>query len=101
MMAMRPSELLERYRPQIRDILARYRVINPRVFGSVALGTDKAGSDLDLLISDPPDGLLSVMTLGGINAELEDLLGIGVDVIVESDLSEPKRSTIVRQARPL
>ena len=100
-MAARPSNLVEQFRPQIRAILARYRATNPRVFGSVAAGTDHLGSDLDLLISDPPEGPLSIMTLGGINAELEDLLGIGVDIIVDTDLSEPKRHAIIEQARPL
>lgn len=100
-MVARPSKLVEKYRPQIQSILARYRATNPRVFGSVAAGTDHLGSDLDLLISDPPEGPLSIMSLGGINAELEDLLGIGVDVVVDSDLSGPKRRAIIEQARPL
>ena len=43
-MAERPSKLVEQYRPQIRDILARYRAANPRIFGSVTAGTDRLAS---------------------------------------------------------
>ncbi|MBL8709801.1 MAG: nucleotidyltransferase domain-containing protein [Rhodospirillaceae bacterium] len=97
----RPSVLLERFRPEIRAILARYRVVNPRIFGSVARGTDTAESDLDLLVSDPPQARMSLMTLGGLNAELQDLLGIPVDIIVAEDLPERVRQDIAKGARPI
>ena len=98
---IRPSELVKTYLPQIHAILARYRVQNPLVFGSVARGTDTIDSDLDLLVSDPPETPLSLMVLGGINAELQDLLGIPVDVIVAEDLPEPLRHDLAREARPI
>ena len=39
---MRPSEALERHRDEVLEILARYPVSNPRVFGSVPRLTDAA-----------------------------------------------------------
>ncbi|HEX2890769.1 nucleotidyltransferase family protein [Vineibacter terrae] len=51
---VRPSVLLERYRTEIRSIVARHRGANPRVFGSVLHGTDTEESDLDLLVDSEP-----------------------------------------------
>ncbi len=47
---MKPSELLELYRKEIRAIILRNHGQTPRVFGSVLAGTDTEESDLDILI---------------------------------------------------
>ena len=47
---MRPSEILALKADEIREIIARYPVRNPRIFGSAARGDDAEGSDLDLLV---------------------------------------------------
>ena len=52
---MRPSEILAAKADEIREIVARYPVRNPRIFGSAARGDDEEGSDLDLLV-DPLRG---------------------------------------------
>ena len=52
---MRPSEILAAKADEIREIIARYPVRNPRIFGSAARGDDEEGSDLDLLV-DPLEG---------------------------------------------
>ena len=51
---MKPSTVLNKKRKTIRQITQRYRVTNPRVFGSVLHGTDKDDSDLDLLVDAFP-----------------------------------------------
>jgi predicted nucleotidyltransferase len=50
---MRPSVSIARHRDQVREILARHRMGNPRIFGSAARGNDTDGSDLDILIEAP------------------------------------------------
>lgn len=47
---MKPSELLELHREEIRAIVLRNNGFNPRVFGSVLKGVDTEESDLDILI---------------------------------------------------
>ncbi len=47
---MRPSEVLEKNREAIREATKRFNAANPRVFGSVARGEDRADSDLDILV---------------------------------------------------
>lgn len=47
---MRPSEALAKHRDKVLEIIARYPVSNPRIFGSVARGEDVEGFDVDLLV---------------------------------------------------
>src|SRR4051812_44276359 len=42
--AMRPSKALSRNRDKVIEIIARYPVRNPRIFGSAARGEDREGS---------------------------------------------------------
>jgi predicted nucleotidyltransferase len=55
------------------------RLSDVRVFGSVARGEAGAGSDVDLLVHPGPDA--SVFDLAGFMAEVEEMLGLGVDVV--------------------
>jgi predicted nucleotidyltransferase len=93
---MRASEALEKHREEIRRIVHAHKAENPRVFGSVATGTDDEDSDLDLLI-DPLDGM-SLFDLNVMANQLESLLGIPVDVIVARSVSERMRSRVFEQA---
>ncbi len=68
---MKPSEALEAHRQAIREIAARHRVRNVRVFGSVLNGTDTEGSDLDLLVD--PTGETALFDIGAIQHELSSL----------------------------
>ena len=77
---MLPSELLHIHREEILEILARYpRLSNLRVVGSVARGEDTEDSDVDFLV-DLASGA-TLFDLGGLHEDLEELLGIPVDVI--------------------
>lgn len=96
---MRPSDALRHREQSIRETVARFRVCNPRVFGSVLHGTDTDGSDLDLLV-DPQPGT-TLFDLGGLQVELEDMLGIRVDLVTPRDLPARIRARIIGEARPL
>jgi predicted nucleotidyltransferase len=45
---------LERNREQVREVLAGFRMCNPRIFESTARGEDTDTGDLDILIDAPP-----------------------------------------------
>jgi predicted nucleotidyltransferase len=96
---MKPSELLTRHRAAIREVVAAHRAGNPRVFGSVALGYDTETSDLDLLVD--PQERMSLFDLGAIIAELNELLGIRVDVATPSSLPDTMRQRVLREAVPV
>lgn len=67
-----------------------------RVFGSVARGEEREGSDVDLLVTLDPGRTL--LDLARLEVRLEDLLGRRVDVVTERGLREPVRSAALRDA---
>lgn len=96
---MKPSIALEQQRSAIRDITSRFRAANPRVFGSVLHGQDADGSDLDLLVDALPGATL--FDLGGLQIELEALLGVPVDLLTPTDLPLKFREQIIAEAKPV
>jgi uncharacterized protein len=96
---MRPSEALELHREEIRRIVLENRSTNPRVFGSVLHGDDTESSDLDLLIDPTPD--TSLMDVASIQGQLEDILGIPVDVLTPLSLPGSFRGRVVAEAQPV
>lgn len=96
---MRPSDVLEQNRDAIRTLMARYPVANPRVFGSVATGTDREDSDLDLLVDTLPRTTL--LHLGGLQSDLADLLGIEVHLLTPGDIHLDIRDRVIETAKPL
>lgn len=82
-----------RVRSRRHDLIAAaaaYGVTNLRVFGSVARGTDRPDSDLDLLADLPPG--MGLLGLGRVRADLETIIGTEVDLVPASDLKPPIRA---------
>jgi uncharacterized protein len=96
---MKPSIILEQRRDFIRQAAGRFRTENPRVFGSVLHGTDKEGSDLDILVDALPGATL--FDLGGLQDELQETLGVNVDLLTPLDLPEKFRSRVLAEAQPI
>jgi predicted nucleotidyltransferase len=67
------------HRDQIALICARHGCRNPRIVGSVALGDADEHSDLDLMVD--VDRGRSIFDLASAREELEELLGVSVDVL--------------------
>jgi len=86
-------------RGAVREAVSRFRTANPRVFGSVLHGTDRDGSDLDLLVDALPGATL--LDLGDLEAELRSLLGVDVDLLTPGDLPPRFRARVLAEARPI
>lgn len=86
-------------RSAVREAVGRFRTANPRVFGSVLHGTDRDGSDIDLLVDALPGATL--FDLGGLQYELESLLGIHVDLLTPTDLPPKVRAKVLAEAQPV
>ncbi|QIN62710.1 hypothetical protein SBC1_27260 [Caballeronia sp. SBC1] len=97
--SVRPSMALDAHRAEIRRIVEANMATNPRVFGSVVRGEDKDGSDIDILVDALPGETL--FDLGGIQYELQQLLGVRVDLLTPRDISVKFRADVLAEAVPV
>jgi predicted nucleotidyltransferase len=93
------DDLLREKRDEILRIAARHGARNLRVFGSRARGDADEGSDVDLLVEMEPGR--SLLDLGGLQYELEQLLGCSVDIVTERGLKARIRHRVLQEAVPL
>jgi len=96
---VRPSIALNAHRAEIRRIVEANMATNPRVFGSVVRGEDEDGSDIDILVDALPGATL--FDLGGIQYELQELLGVRVDLLTPRDISAKLRADVLAEAVPV
>jgi uncharacterized protein len=90
------SELLKDKREAILQIAAKHGARNVRVFGSVARGEADEQSDIDFLVDMEPGR--SLLDLGGLLVDLQDLLGQNVDVVTERGLKPRIRERVLHEA---
>ncbi len=91
--------LIEQHRTEILAIAARHGIRDVRVFGSMARGDADETSDLDLLVSLPPQR--TGLSLGALLMEVQDLLQRRVEVVTEKSLHPALRERIMQEAQPL
>ena len=96
---MKPSEALTAHRDELRQLVSRYGLSRPRVFGSVLRGADTDESDLDLLVD--PGRSTSLFTIAGLKIDAEKLLGVQVSVLTPNGLPPKFRNEVLQQAQPL
>ncbi len=96
---MRPSVALESNREAIRRVVESHRARNARVFGSVLTEEDDEASDLDILIDPTPETTL--MDVAAIQVELQQILGVNVDVLTPKALPVTFRSKVIAEAKPV
>jgi len=93
------EDLLKAKREEILRVCAKYGARNVRVFGSVARSEADEQSDIDFLVELEPGRTL--FDLGGLQYDLEQLLGCWVDVVTERGLKPRVRERVLREALPL
>lgn len=92
----RRSVALPAIRDDVRRIAAVHGAGNVRVFGSVGRGEQDGSSDLDLLV-DMAEGR-SLFDLIALSNDLEESLGVNVDVVTEASLSPYVRDRVLGEA---
>jgi predicted nucleotidyltransferase len=98
--AMGPlRELVEAHRDEIKAIVARHHGRSVAIFGSVARGDEQVGSDIDFLVElERGARPIEILSIG---VELEDALGVKVDVGTPTSLRERVRDEVLAEAVPL
>ena len=91
--------VIEQHRAEILAIAERHGIRDVRVFGSMARGNADDASDVDLLVSLPPQR--TGLSLGALLMEVQDLLQRRVDVVTANSLHLALRERILQEAQPI
>lgn len=93
------DELRQTLRGEILQAAANHGAHNVRLFGSAARGDSSVTSDIDFFVDLEPDRTL--MDLGGLLMDLQELLHRRVDVATEAMLRPKGRERAFVDAVPL
>lgn len=96
---MMTHDLILQRREAILEIARRHGAHDVRIFGSVARGDATEASDLDLIVRFDPDR--SLIDHGMLIEELQEFLGVKVDVVSEGGMRDRFRKRVMREAVPL
>jgi predicted nucleotidyltransferase len=83
----------------IREITAKYQPTYVGLFGSYSRNEEKLNSDIDILIDFKDQ--LDLLTIIGIEQELEEILGKKVDLITYKSLNKHLKPFIEKDLIPL
>jgi len=89
-------EEIKKRREEILALASKYGAYNVRIFGSVARGESDANSDVDFLVNMETGR--SLLDLGGLLYDLQELLGCNVDVITPAGLRARIRERVIKEA---
>ena len=90
------DELLKEKRDAIIEIAAKHGAHNVRVFGSVARGEASPESDVDFLVELGAGR--SLLDHAALLLDLQELLGINVDVVTEKGLKARIKDDVLNEA---
>jgi len=90
---------LHRRRQEILAVATRRGASDVRIFGSVARGDANESSDVDLVVRFEPSRTL--LDHAGLIGDLEDLLGVKVDVIDADGMGPRFRAVVEKEALTL
>jgi uncharacterized protein len=71
----------------ILDLLKPLKPVKVGVFGSYARGENKEESDLDILVHLSYPNTISLLKLAGVEQNLQDALGIPIDLVTDKSIS--------------
>lgn len=86
-------------RAELLTIAARHGASDVRVFGSVARGDETPSSDIDFLVRLEKGR--SLFDLVRLYDDIEELLGVSVDIVTEGGVSPYLRDRVLAEAVPL
>ena len=87
---------INKNRSAIIEIAKKHKAKNIRLFGSVARGDDSESSDIDFLLSMESNA--DLLDIVAIKQDLEELLGVSVDVVTENSVSPYIKNEVLKEA---
>ncbi len=93
---MTRAEVLETLRAHRPTLAERFGVVELAVFGSFARDEASDESDVDILVRF--DGPATSKSYFGLQFYIEDLLGLGVDLVTDKALRSEFRAYVEREA---
>ena len=96
---MAVEALLKAKREEILAVCAKYGARNVRLFGSVARSEADEQSDIDLIVDFEPGR--SLFDHAGLWLELQELVGVEVDVVSSRGIKPRIRERVLREGIPL
>jgi uncharacterized protein len=88
-----PPATVEELRELLVPFCKKHSIAKLEVFGSIAEGTAKAGSDVDLMVTLQPGAEVDYLDL---KLELEDLLGCSVDLLTHESVERMENWILCR-----
>lgn len=95
----RLDDLLSKLKKVLPNLSEQYQIQTLEVFGSYVRGEEKAGSDLDLLVTF--NRVPSLFQFVELENKLSDELGVKVDLVMKDSLKPIIGKRILEEARPL
>ena len=92
------NPIVSQHAQQIKALAEKYGLVNVRVFGSAAI-QHSTPNDIDLLVDS--DKQTSLLDLGAMQFESQELLGMPVDLLTPGDIPERFRADVLREAQAL
>ena len=80
---------IEEITTRVAPVAKKYGLAAVYVFGSYARGEADADSDVDLLVDLSGAGIDSLLKLGGLYNDLEEALGVPVDLVTLDSMELP------------
>ena len=77
---------IEEIKKTVAKIAPKYNLKKVTLFGSRASGNFRDDSDVDLIVEFSKDKIVTLMTLSGLKIDLEDIFGVGVDIVTRGGL---------------
>ena len=84
---------------QIAELCRKYKIRELSLFGSRVRGDHTDESDFDFLVEFRPDAYVSLISLGNIQTELENILDSEVDIVPKEGLKPVIRSQVLAEAQ--
>ena len=81
-----------------RQLLKAYGIKDIRLFGSLARGVARSGSDVDLLVEFEPNARIGMFEFSRLRRELSRLLGCEVDLATPDALHKKMKDNILKEA---